>query len=191
MNFKHSEWRMIMVSTMDPLRWISIAKASGAIAWLKGHNMTYVYQWEPPPRDATGNKIRPPGCPVNDVAIVELFVAPDKKRTYRKPHQNYDRQTLIADLKAEKLTQSELMIKYDLTRLSILKVCDELGIQRDRVRKKRNDTGKQKKVYSRVDIVSDLTLGTMNHTEIGKKHNISRITVLKIAHEENIRVRER
>lgn len=130
MNFRHSEWRMIMVSTMDPMRWLTIAKASGAIAWMKGHSMTYVYHWEPPLRDATGAKIRPP----NALGITGEDTSP-------------------------------------------------------KGRKKRTDTGIQKKKYDRSGVVADLLNGELNHTKIGLKHGISRITVIKIAHEENIRER--
>jgi hypothetical protein len=132
MNVRESEWRMIIVSAVDPLRWIQLARASGAVAWLKASSMTYVYQWEPPKLDATGAKIRPG----NALGITgESTISPSG-------------------------------------------------------RKKRNDTGRAKKDYDRNEIIADLLLGEMNHTEIGLKHGLTRITIMKIAHSENIRERE-
>ena len=63
------------------------------------------------------------------------------------------------------------------------------GVVSNTGRKLRADVGQQKKNYSREDVVSDLKIGDLNHTEIGKKHGISRITVIKIAHQEGIRER--
>jgi len=132
MNVRESNWRMIMVSAVDPLRWIQLARASGAVAWLKASSMTYVYQWEPPKLDATGAKVRP----ANALGITgQPAILPSG-------------------------------------------------------RKKRNDTGRAKKDYDRDEIVADLLSGQMNHTEIGLKHGLNRITIMKIAHSENIRERE-
>ena len=133
MNFRHTEWRMIMVSAVDPLRWIQLARASGATAWLKASSMTYVYQWEPPKLDSTGAKVRPPNA---------------------------------------------------------LGITGEMQISANG-RKKRNDTGVAKKDYDRNEIIADLLSGRMNHSQIGVKHGLNRITIMKIAHTENIRDRVR
>jgi hypothetical protein len=61
MSYRTAHWRMILVSTVDPLRWIDLARTSGAWAWQKGNNMTVTYNWEPPVLDENGLKILPHG----------------------------------------------------------------------------------------------------------------------------------
>lgn len=61
LSYRTEHWRMILVSTVDPLRWIELARASGAFAWQKGNNMTATYNWEPPVLDEHGLKILPHG----------------------------------------------------------------------------------------------------------------------------------
>lgn len=48
---------MVIVSTADPLRWILQAQQRGALAWLRGHQMTVTYNWEPPMFDSQGNRL--------------------------------------------------------------------------------------------------------------------------------------
>ena len=124
MCYKTNSWRMIIVSTLDPVRWIDVARASGCIAWLKNHAKTYTYQWEPPSLDAQGLKIRPP----NSLGITSKQSA--------------------------------------------------LGL--------RSDAGAQRKDYNKAELLSDCRAGLMSHADIGIKHGISRITVLKIAKENGI-----
>jgi hypothetical protein len=61
MSYRTPQWRMIIVSTVDSLRWIRLARATGAVAWQKGHGMSCTYNWEPPELDETGNKKQPHG----------------------------------------------------------------------------------------------------------------------------------
>ena len=61
MSYRTEHWRMIIVSTLKNLRWIDLARVTGAIAWQKGHNMSCTYNWEYPELDETGNKKQPHG----------------------------------------------------------------------------------------------------------------------------------
>jgi hypothetical protein len=133
MSFKHTEWRMIMVSTLDPMRWITTARASGAIAWLKGNNMTVTYQWERPRLDASGNKYRPPGSPPPDTPPEFEFAY--EKRKWTPPKTDIDREGLIADLQAGVLLQQELMEKYGITRLRVQSIAEEIGVAIGRIAK--------------------------------------------------------
>ena len=89
LSYRDPEWRMLIVSTVDPLRWIELARASGAIAWQRGHAQTCTYQWEPPPRDETGNKIRPPNAP-------GAVLFGNCKKQYRK---KYNMDEVLSDLR--------------------------------------------------------------------------------------------
>jgi len=122
MSYRDLEWRMLIVSTLDPLRWIEVARASGAVAWLKSHAQTYTYNWEPPPLDEHGLKRRPPNA---------LGITGDQTK-----HANG--------------------------------------------RVVRKDRGAPKK-YKPADLLADLMLGDMNHSELATKHGISRITVWTFA----------
>jgi hypothetical protein len=128
MTFKTDQWRMLIVSVVNPTRWLELARASGAKAWLKGHNMTMTYNWEPPELDEHGLKKRPGNA------------------------------------------------------LGITRV-PEPGAR------VRSDKGKQVKNYNLEDVLSDCRLGQMTHTDIGIKHGISRITVMKLANAAGIRQR--
>jgi hypothetical protein len=128
MSYREADWRMIIVSTLDPLRWIQLARASGAIAWLKGHTQTMTYNWEPPPLDEHGLKKRPPNA---------LGITGDQT-------------------------------KHASGRLV------------------RKDRGRPKK-YKPEDMLADLLSAELSHTEIGKKHGVSRLTVFTFAKRNGIR----
>lgn len=126
MSYTTKEWRMLIVSTLDPLRWIELARASGAIAWLKGHAQTYTYNWEPPPLDQHKLKMRPP----NALGIT-----------------------------GEKPTGKKKL---------------------DDGRKVRHDRGRPKK-YNADELLADLVLGELNHSELAEKYGVCRITIFNFA----------
>jgi len=132
MTYTTSEWRMIIVSTLDPVRWLTLARASGAKAWLKGSNMTMTYNWELPETDEHGLKKRPP----NALGVT----APPKVFEISKNH-----------------------------------------------RSTRSDFGKQRKDYNKAALINDLRENLLTRVEIAERHKVSRITVLRIAREENLR----
>jgi len=125
MSYKSDEWRMIIVSTLKPSRWLELARASGAIGWYKGHHLSITFDWEEskPELDKHGLMIRPPNA------------------------------------------------------------LGENGKTPTQLPKKK---GRQQKDYVREDVINDLRNGELNHTQIGVKHGISRITVIKIAKQEGI-----
>lgn len=124
MSYKSASWRMLIVSTLDPVRWIELARASGAIGWLKGHTMTITYNWEPPETDQHGLKKRP------------TFTV-DQAGVLRKPGnvkgrqlKNYDRQALIDDIRARLETYEAIGKKYGLSRISVMKIATKEGLTR-------------------------------------------------------------
>lgn len=122
MSYKSDEWRMIIVSVLEPVKWLTIARASGAIAWLKGHSMTYTYNWEPPPMDEHGLKKRPPNA---------LGITGEIKPSMRR--KEYDREKLIEDLKLNEKTHIEIANKYGVSRITVHNTAKKLGLT---VRKK-------------------------------------------------------
>lgn len=124
MSYKSESWRMIIVSTLKPTRWLEIARATGAVSWYKGHPLSITYDWDEskPMLDKHGLMIRPPNA-----------MGENGKIPAATPK-----------------------------------------------------VGKQRKGYVREDVIDDLRAGEMNHTAIGVKHGISRITVIKIAKQEGI-----
>jgi len=132
MTYTTPEWRMIIVSTLDPVRWLELARASGAKAWLKGHNMTYTYNWELPETDAHGLKKRPPNAlGVNETAPVKI-VAPIRPFRTRsdagRQYKNYDKAALIEDLKAGNMTRVALGEKYGLSRITVMEIAKAAGL---------------------------------------------------------------
>jgi hypothetical protein len=118
MSYRDESWRMIVVSTVDPNRWIDLARASGAIAWLKGHKQTYTYNWEPPPTDATGNKIRPP----NALGINDFD---DGKRVYKK---KYSVAAVIEDIKRGYLTHRQIADLHNITSNTVSNISKRAGL---------------------------------------------------------------
>ena len=119
MCYTTKSWRMLIVSVVDPQAWIEIARASGAQAWMKGHTQTYTYNWEPPQRDATGNKIRPPNAP-------GTIYFTDCKTHYKK---KYDLGAVIADLNQRYLTTREIGEKHNITAATVQSIAKRANIK--------------------------------------------------------------
>lgn len=123
LNFRAPSWRMLIASTDDPVRWIDMARASGAIAWQKGHTKTFTYRWEPPAMDSHNLKIRPP----NALGLTKVF---SKTRKDAKiPRKEYNRQALIDDLREGVLTHTEIGKKHGLSRIRVIGIAHEEGIR--------------------------------------------------------------
>jgi hypothetical protein len=118
MSYRDADWRMLIVSTLDPLRWIELARASGARAWLKGHTQTYTYNWEPPPLDEHGLKRRPP----NALGITGDQTKHSNGRLVRKDRgapKKYNPVALLDDLREDILNHSELAAKHGVSRITV------------------------------------------------------------------------
>lgn len=119
MSYRTEHWRMLIVSTLDPMRWIELARATGAIAWLKGHNMSCTYNWEPPELDSTGNKVRPP----NALGVTTLV---NGKVQYKK---KYDLDEVLSDLRCGYLSTNEIGIRYNITASTVQTIAKRAGIR--------------------------------------------------------------
>ena len=119
MSYKSNEWRMVIVSTVDPLRWIDLARASGAQAWMKSHAQTYTYNWEPPERDATGNKVRPPNA-----LGTQLFGK--CKKHYKK---KYDLAEVIYDINSRSATTKEIGERHGISSATVSGIAKRAGIK--------------------------------------------------------------
>lgn len=108
-------WRMIIVSVTDVMTWIELARASGAVAWLKTHAQTHTYNWEPPERDETGNKIRPP----NAMGMTQTL---DGKRCYKK---RYDRDEVLSDLKCGRYSTVEIGVRHGITSATVQSIAKQ------------------------------------------------------------------
>ena len=121
MSYTTSDWRMIIVSVLDPYSWIELARASGALGWMKNHNKSYTYNWEPPVLDQHGLKFRAgQGRPTNE--------AMDARGSGRP--QKYDRDALLEDLRIGSKTHGELAIKHGISRISVLKFAQKNGLSK-------------------------------------------------------------
>lgn len=59
MSFRSLGWRMIIVSTLDTMTWIELARSSGSVSYWKSSSVASTYQWEMYPMDQYNAKIRP------------------------------------------------------------------------------------------------------------------------------------
>ncbi len=118
MSYRDTLWRMLMVSTLDANRWIEMARASGAQAWMKGHRQTCTYQWEPPELDSTGNKIRPP----NASGLTETV---DGKRVYKK---KYCLDEVLSDLRCGRFSTIEIGVRHNITSATVQSIAKSANI---------------------------------------------------------------
>jgi hypothetical protein len=126
MSYRDLEWRMLIVSTLDPLRWIEVARASGALAWLKSHAQTYTYNWEPPPLDKHRLKIRPH----NALGITGDQTKHSNGRLIRKDRgapKKYVPELLLADLHLDQMNHSELAEKHGISRITVFNFAKRNG----------------------------------------------------------------
>jgi hypothetical protein len=130
MNYRTPDWRMIIVSTLDTNKWLDLCRASGAIGWLKASNMTITYQWEKPPLDPHNCKIRPP----NALGITAR-PAEDRRSDVGVQRKNYDKVSLVDDLRGGQLTHQQIADKYELSRNRIHSIAKEYGIVSTNARK--------------------------------------------------------
>ena len=123
MSYKTDEWRMLVVSVLDPYSWIELARASGAIAWMKNHAKSYTYNWEPPPLDQHGLKFRVgQGRPTNEAMDARGAGRPKK----------FDREALLEDLILNEKTQQEIANKHGISRITVLKFAQKNGLSKGR-----------------------------------------------------------
>jgi hypothetical protein len=123
MSYRTESWRMIIVSVLDSYAWIELARASGALGWMKNHNKSYTYNWEPPPLDQHGLKFRAgAGRPTNEAMDARGAGRPKK----------YDRDLLLEDLRMGEKTHGELATKHGISRISVLKLAQKNGLSKGR-----------------------------------------------------------
>jgi len=124
MSFRGPEWRMIIVSVLDPMKWIELARSSGCQAWLKSHNRTYVYSWEQmrPELDAHGMAIRSPnpGLRPDGTKKTSPLTGIQKK--------NYDKEEILDQLRENILTQKQIADKHKISRVTVMAISKEAGI---------------------------------------------------------------
>jgi hypothetical protein len=127
MQYTTRDWRMIIASVLNIQSWIDLAASSGCDAFFKANSMTITYQYEPPRLDACGNKYRPPGAPQPDVPDVPEYGI-QIKRKWTPPKTDFDREALLADIRAGVMLQQEIQDKYGLTRVRIKEIASEAGL---------------------------------------------------------------
>lgn len=127
MVYRAPEYRMIIASVLDTVKWLDLARMTGAIGWFKASNMTITYQWEPPVRDATGNKVRPPNA-------LGITSTESKNSQFASQRKEYAREEVLSDLRAGILTKTEIADKYELSRNRIHIMAKQYGITIDKRR---------------------------------------------------------
>jgi len=123
MVFHHTEWIMIMTSTYDQIRWLDVARASGCRAWQVGHSKTATYKWTPPEMDEHNMKVRQPGP-------LKCNRSEDEVYNPRAQVKDYDKESLIQDLRIGLVNHTELGYRYGLTRTTVLKIAHDAGIRK-------------------------------------------------------------
>jgi len=133
MSYRDTNWRMIIVSTVDPLRWIELARASGAIAWLKGHSQTYTYNWEPPETDQHGLKKRPPNA-LGLTGEPERHEDGRKTRKDRGTTKKYNKDNMLDDLRMGTMTHNEIGQKHGVSRITVFNLAKRHNIRQYNVK---------------------------------------------------------
>jgi transposase len=168
------EWVMIMVSIANTEKWIDLAKSTGALSWLRGHNMTYIYEWYEPALDENGLEIRPP----NPMGATE-----GRRSDFNTQKKKYDREALIDDIRAQLMTYEQMSDKYGITRQTIYSIQKRAGIDSPRLKA---DRGKPRKQYDRDALVADIKANQLTYHELGLKYGLQAISVQRIARVEGL-----
>jgi len=128
MTYTTKEWRMLIVSVLDPVKWLTMARMSGAIGWLKGHNQTITYNWEPPEVDEHGLKKRPP----NALGITGEPVRHANGRKVRTDSgsikKSYNKEALLADVRLGLMTHTEIGQKHGISRITVFNIARRHGL---------------------------------------------------------------
>ena len=120
MSYRERGWRMLIVSVPDPYAWIELARASGAIGWMKTHAQTYTYNWEPPYMDEHGLKCRPPGT---------LKPRANEPRKRGRP-QKFDRENLLADLHENIKAYDQLAKLHNISLFTVTRFAQMNGFKK-------------------------------------------------------------
>ena len=128
LTYTDANWRMVIVSILDPVSWIDIARASGAIAWMKSHNQAHVFYWQMHDMDKHNLKIRPP----NALGIgSDSFAASGRKTTTKgRVFKGYDKEALIDDIREDLMTYTDIGTKWGVSRITVMKLAKEAGIRK-------------------------------------------------------------
>ena len=126
MTYTTPEWVMIIVSVEDQLSWIDMARASGAIGYMRSHAKCGVYKWFEPELDEHGLKIRAKSATSSTVNFRDESGSSPLKGTQRK---NYDRAALVEDLRLGEYSHPELGARYGISRITVLKIAHQEGIR--------------------------------------------------------------
>ena len=136
MTYTTDDWRMIIVSVLDPVKWLDLARMSGARAWLKGHNMTYTYNWQLPETDEHGHKKRPP----NALGVTGPKPAPGEEPKYQRGRSHYgrqvkeyDKQAILEALRVGELKHQQIADLHNISRITVLKIAQQNGLSKGRV----------------------------------------------------------
>lgn len=132
MAYTCAEWRMLIVSTLDPVRWLDLARMSGAKAWLKGHNLTYTYNWQLPETDEHGLKRRPPNA-LGATAPPAVLSEPkyQKSRSHLgRQIKAYDKPAIIEALKRGILKHQQIADAHGISRITVLKIAQQNGLSK-------------------------------------------------------------
>ncbi|CAB4151994.1 hypothetical protein UFOVP592_46 [uncultured Caudovirales phage] len=122
MSYRTDSWRMLVVSVLDPYAWIELARASGAIGWMKNHTQTYTYNWEPPVMDEHGLKRRPGNA-------LGVTSKPRVPRERGRP-QKFIREHLLEDLRDDKKTHAQLAEKHGISTFTVMKFAQMHGLSK-------------------------------------------------------------
>ena len=124
----NSSWRMIIVSTLDPICWLDLARSTGAMAWWRGHNMSITYNWQQPLTDELGNKIRPPNA-LGKTTITQYDASGRRLRSDAGvPRGKYDLNQLLDDICEGSMTWVEIGIRHNISRITAMRIGKQHGI---------------------------------------------------------------
>jgi hypothetical protein len=126
----NSSWRMIIVSTLDPVRWLDLARGTGAQAWWRGHNMSITYNWQQPITDELGNKMRPPNA--QGITRITQYDASGRRRRsdIGVPRGRYDLNQLLDDIREGSMTWVEIARTHNISRITAMRVAKQHGIDK-------------------------------------------------------------
>lgn len=129
MTYTTKEWVMIIASVDDQLKWIDLARASGAIGYFRSHAKCNVYRWYEPELDEHGLKVRAKSAvDWEKIQRVERGESPTKGNQYK----NYDKAGLLDDIREGVIEYTKLAVKHGVSRITVMRIAHDAGIRKNK-----------------------------------------------------------
>lgn len=154
------DWVMVIASPEDSDAWIAQARSIGARAWYQANSSVKPWRYRAIDRSEPEEDYQPPRLKSSGV------------------HGGYDQSALIADLKTNYYSMTQLAEKYQISKTTVSNIAAREGITKP----KRGAThiDQQLAKIDHAAVIADLRADMMTKSQIARKHGVAVYAVTRI-----------